>query len=266
MLGNIAVIALAFALGYLARNASACKHISFPNINHYGYFAKSQPMGIAQRNGDQIPGCPYEYLLGIYGRHHFAPFVKSFNPTLQKEDPEKYSLILDIMDAVHFCLILVDDICDNSLKRKDQTTAHMIYGSCETANRAYYVLTKVINRSMRERPVLGLELLKALEQILEGQDLSLVWRRDGLQAFNFADEERVPAYKNMAQLKTGMLFVLLGRLLNDGGDQLDDMFSRFGYAPLIALCHTDKELKRAVAGGTRNCKTIAKTFTLKNML
>ncbi|KHN94002.1 prenyl transferase [Metarhizium album ARSEF 1941] len=234
MAGEVAAVLSAFALGYLLQNRSHHETVASQPVQHYGY-DKSRSVQGNKEDRDKLPSCPYEYLLGIYGRHHFAPFIKAFRPALKEEDPEKYALILDIMDAVHFCLILVDDICDDSSKRKNQTTAHLIYGSCETANRAYFVLTKMINRAMRERPVLGVELLKALEQMLEGQDLSLVWRRDGLESFGYSEEERVPMYKHMAQLKTGTLFVLLGRLLNDGGDQLDDLFVRFGYGQMLPV-------------------------------
>ncbi|KAH8897625.1 prenyl transferase [Thozetella sp. PMI_491] len=234
---SIATFVSAFVLGYLLKHPSKLDTGLRRTIQQYGYAKRQKPLKKLIHDNAKAPDCPYEYLLNIYGRHHFAPFVKAFDGELKNRDPEKYTLILDIMDAVHFCLILVDDICDDSPKRKNQTTAHLIYGSSETANRAYFVLTKVINRAMREFPVLGTELLEALEQILEGQDISLVWRRDGLQAFAFGADERVLAYKNMAQLKTGTLFVLLGRLLNDGGNQLDDLFLRFGwYAQLQNDC------------------------------
>ncbi|KAI1121480.1 prenyl transferase [Nemania abortiva] len=227
--GHIATLVSAFGLGFLVKQTWGLDTDFRRTIQHYGYAKRWELLKRPIEDNDEGFDCPYEYLLNIYGRHHFAPFVKAFNEKMKVTDPEKYNLILDIMDAVHLCLILVDDICDDSPKRKNQTTAHLIYGSSETANRAYFVLTKVINRAMRERPVLGIELLKALEQILNGQDISLVWRRDGLEAFALGSDDRVSAYKNMAQLKTGMLFVLLGRLLNDGGDQLDDLFLRFGW-------------------------------------
>ncbi|KAK7984583.1 histone deacetylase [Apiospora arundinis] len=173
--------------------------------------------------------CPFEYLLAQYGKHHFAPFVKALSPSLKTEDPATYRLVLDIMDAVHFCSILVDDIADNSQQRKNKPTAHMLFGGPETANRAYLVLTRVINRTVRQKPQLAAEIMKALENILEGQDLSLVWRRDGLEdSFPSDDIGRRTEYKRMAQLKTGTLFVLLGRLLNNGEDDLDDKMTRFG--------------------------------------
>jgi hypothetical protein len=221
---DVLILLAVFFIGFIVRGSTTAKPPVLLPAQQYGYCKKSS----AKQGHRDEAGCPYEYLVGIYGCHHFEPFVKGFRPTLKREDPSKYTLILDIMDAVHFALILVDDISDNSYQRKNQPTAHLIYGASETANRAYLVLTRVINRALRERPVLGAELLKALEDILQGQDLSLVWRRDGLKSFPYQGNERIAAYKNMAVLKTGTLFVLLGRLLNDGGEQLDDLLTRFG--------------------------------------
>lgn len=222
--GNIAMLAIGMSMGFIAKSSAAPKPAMPKSIQHYGYCKK-----LSSEQDTQNVECPYEYLVKIYGRHHFEPLVKEFQPLLKQQDPGKYDLILEIMDAVHFALILVDDISDDSYQRKNHPTAHLIYGASETANRAYLVLTSVINRALRERPVLGVELLKALENILRGQDLSLVWRRDGLKSFRYQGDERIVAYKNMAALKTGTLFVLLGRLLNDGGDELDDLLTRFGW-------------------------------------
>lgn len=172
--------------------------------------------------------CPYEDLVNQYGRHHFQPFVDSLRPSIGRDDPAKYALVLDIMDAVHFCAILVDDIADKSSLRKNKAAAHVLFGETETTNRAYLVLTRIINRAMLEQPILAIELLKALEEIHRGQDESLVLRRGGLKTFPSGDSERLAAYKHMSRLKTGSLFVLLGRLLNDGGTELDDLLTRFG--------------------------------------
>nr|AFO69299.1 prenyl transferase [Epichloe gansuensis] len=234
---GIAALLSAFTIRYLVKNTSNYKSVVCQAIDHYGYdYKRTSHEGIGSSDG-KIPDCPYSYVISLYGHNHFSPFVDLLHPTLKAENPGKYSLILDIMDAVHICLIMVDDICDNSPKRKNQTTAHLLYGSCETANRAYFVLTKVINRAMKEQPVLGIELMRALELILEGQDMSLVWRRDGLRSFDSHGKESLLTYKKMALLKTGTLFVLLGRLLNQGGHQLDDLLGRFGwYAQLQNDC------------------------------
>lgn len=175
-----------------------------------------------------IPNCPFEYLIGIYGQHHFEPFVDKLKPSLSIDDPSRYQLILDIMDTVHFCAILIDDIADRSPLRKNLPAAHVVYGEAETINRAYLVLLHLVNRTIRESSVLAIELLDFLEKIHQGQDDSLTWRRDGLKAFPKSSNERLSAYRHMAELKTGSLFVLLGRLLNDGGTELDDQLMQFG--------------------------------------
>nr|BBD84645.1 putative prenyltransferase [Cordana terrestris] len=211
------------------RNNDQHQPISKSTNSHTHILISKHPMATAE--------CPYEYLLSQYGQHHFGPFVDKLRPSLSMEDPDKYTLVLDIMDAVHFCAILVDDIADRSPLRKNKAAAHVVFGETETSSRAYLVLTRVVNRAMRERPVLAAELLKSLEEIHQGQDQSLVWRRYGLNSFPLGDNERLVAYKRMARLKTGSLFVLLGRLLNDGGAELDDKLARFGwYAQLQNDC------------------------------
>ncbi|KJZ73003.1 hypothetical protein HIM_07575 [Hirsutella minnesotensis 3608] len=237
-INDLASVLVAFSIGFFAKGSASSKGSTVKTVleqaaEQYGY-CKELP---AERPAHADIDCPYEYLLRLYGKHHFRPFVTEFDPTLEAKNPAKFTLILDIMDAVHFALILVDDISDNSNQRKNQPTAHLIYGASETANRAYLVLTRVINRALREQPVLGVELLKALEDILQGQDMSLIWRRDGLDAFHYQGDESIQAYKKMATLKTGTLFLLLGRLVKDGGQDLDDLLTRFGwYAQLQNDC------------------------------
>lgn len=67
-------------------------------------------------------------------------------------------------------------------------------------------------------------LTQDLEDILEGQDMSLVWRRDGLGGFPISPVDRVAAYRRMASLKTGALFRLLGHTVL-GNKSMDDTFT-----------------------------------------
>jgi geranylgeranyldiphosphate transferase len=54
--------------------------------------------------------CPYSYIRQLYGHYHWAPFVHKLSPTLQYDDAAKYKMVLEIMDAIHLCLMLVDDV------------------------------------------------------------------------------------------------------------------------------------------------------------
>ncbi|KAL4748886.1 hypothetical protein BDW72DRAFT_179256 [Aspergillus terricola var. indicus] len=170
---------------------------------------------IGTQNPDKITGieCPYAYLRETYGHHHWAPFISKLSPTLESEDPSKYHLVNEIMDAIHLCLMLVDDISDGSDCRKGRPAAHKIYGPSETANRAYYRVTQFLAKTVLEHPRLAPWLLQDLENILHGQDLSLIWRRDGPSSMPADPHQRAEMYRQMASLKTGSLFRLLGHLV-----------------------------------------------------
>ncbi|THC98864.1 hypothetical protein EYZ11_001642 [Aspergillus tanneri] len=157
--------------------------------------------------------CPYGYIRQLYGKHHWAPFVHKLSPTLKDDNPDKYKMILEIMDVIHLCLMLVDDISDSSDCRKGKPAAHKIYGPSETANRAYYRVTQILNKTVQQFPRLAPFLMQNLEEILQGQDISLVWRRDGLRSLPTHADDRAAAYRKMASLKTGALFRLLGQLV-----------------------------------------------------
>ncbi|RAH74449.1 terpenoid synthase [Aspergillus aculeatinus CBS 121060] len=172
---------------------------------------------IGQKRPDTVTSfeCPYAYIRQIYGKYHWAPFVHKLSPTLKTDDPAKYKMVNEIMDAIHLCLMLVDDITDNSDFRKGKPAAHKIYGPSETANRAYYRVTQILNETVQRFPKLAPFLMQNLEEILAGQDLSLVWRRDGLSVFPTSHTERVAAYQKMASLKTGALFRMLAQLVKE---------------------------------------------------
>ncbi|KAK9858056.1 hypothetical protein MYU51_018809 [Penicillium brevicompactum] len=188
------------------------------------WYMKSQLIG--QMNPQQLTEfeCPYEYLRNIYGKHHWARFVNKLSPKLRYDDYPKYLMVLEIMDTIHLCLMLVDDISDGSYYRKGRPAAHTIYGPSETANRAYYRVTQIIAKTTKDFPKLAVWLTQDLEDILEGQDLSLVWRRDGLGGFPISASDRAAAYRQMASLKTGALFRLLGHTVL-GDDSMDETFT-----------------------------------------
>ncbi|KAI1075207.1 prenyl transferase [Whalleya microplaca] len=175
-----------------------------------------------------ITTCPYEYTRGIYGRHHWVPFVTKLAPDLKESDPDRFAMVLEIMDCMHLCLIMVDDITDESDYRKGRPAAHVIYGRSETANRAYLRVSQILNKTTQEFPRLTPWLTQSLAEILEGQDISLIWRRDGLASFPEAHADRVMAYRRMASLKTGALFRLLGQLVLENRS-MDDTMSKVGY-------------------------------------
>lgn len=172
--------------------------------------------------------CPYEYILQIYGRNHFAGIVNILNPTLAESDPIKFQTIMEIMDVTHFAAILVDDVVDNSSQRKGKPAAHTLWGGAETINRSYLRLVEVLVRTQRTRPELVPIFLENLAEIHEGQDISLVWRRDGAKAMPKTKSECLKAYRRGASLKTGALFRLVGQLVTEDKSK-DELMTRVGY-------------------------------------
>lgn len=54
--------------------------------------------------------CPYSYIRQIYGKYHWAPFIHKLSPSLKDTNPKKYQWILEVMDTIHLCLMMVDDV------------------------------------------------------------------------------------------------------------------------------------------------------------
>ena len=60
----------------------------------------------------------------------------------------------------------------------------------------------------------------------KGQDMSLVWRRDGFE-HTLDQESALDIYRHSAYLKTGALFRLVGQLVF-GSDEKDKVMSQVG--------------------------------------
>lgn len=86
----------------------------------------------------------------------------------------------------------------------------------------------------RDFPDLAPWLIQDLEDILEGQDLSLIWRRDGLAGFPVDAVDRVNEYRRMASLKTGSLFRLLGHMVLEN-QSMDEALTLVAYDFTLSL-------------------------------
>jgi hypothetical protein len=120
-----------------------------------------------QERIQDIP-CPYEYLLHVYGNNHFRKIILLLDPDIEEREPEWFALILEIMDAIHFGAILVDDVADNSVLRKGHVAAHRIYGCSETINRAYLKIFEIVQKCNAVKPSATTFILDNLTQIHKG--------------------------------------------------------------------------------------------------
>ena len=78
-----------------------------------GLLPSAKRLLVGKKNPSEITSmeCPYSYIREIYGMHHWAPFVNKLSPKLKAESPARHHMILEIMDGIHLCLMLVDDVC-----------------------------------------------------------------------------------------------------------------------------------------------------------
>lgn len=125
-------------------------------------------------------------------------------------------------------MVELPQVTDDSDCRHGLPAAHRFWGSGETANRAYLALVRVMDKTARDFPTLLPFLVANLREILEGQDLSLVWRRDGTDSLPSTYEARLAAYRRSAWLKTGALFRLVGQLVAEGPEH-DALMTQVGY-------------------------------------
>ncbi|GKZ24836.1 hypothetical protein AbraIFM66951_005123 [Aspergillus brasiliensis] len=179
--------------------------------------------------------CPFERGLSIYGHHHFAKFFNHLNPELETADPRYYELALDLMDALHMGGMLVDDVVDDSEFRKGHQAAHLLFGKNETVNRAYTRIFEALAKVAEHRPAVLRLVMNDIYEIHNGQDISLVWRRDGLPEMDKATA--LSTYRQMAYWKTGAIFRAIGHLVF-GDESRDEIFTRFAWC-----CHLQNDCK-----------------------
>lgn len=84
--------------------------------------------------------CPYSYIRQIYGKYHWAPFIHKVSPGLKDTNPKKYKWILEVMDTIHLCLMMVDDVSRQVCSFQPRT-----------ANTARYLITAIFGKASQQR-------------------------------------------------------------------------------------------------------------------
>ncbi|KAJ8965447.1 hypothetical protein NQ317_006445 [Molorchus minor] len=175
---------------------------------------------------------PFSYMLQVPGKNVRSKLAVAFNYWLHIPD-EKLIQITDIVQILHNCSLLIDDIQDNSILRRGIPVAHSIYGVASTINSANYAsfiaLERVLDLNHPEAVTI------ALEQILElyrGQGMEIYWRDN----FTCPSEEE---YKQMVIRKTGGLFMLAIRLMQLFSDNKSDYTRITGILGLIFQIRDD---------------------------
>ncbi|EAS02845.2 polyprenyl synthetase protein (macronuclear) [Tetrahymena thermophila SB210] len=125
--------------------------------------------------------------------------------------------IAGFIEVLHNCSLIIDDIEDDSLKRREKDAVHIIYGvdiSINAANYGYYApLNYLLNlKKYNQKTISQLSLIYAYEmsQIHLGQGWDLLWHNQKKESLKIPTEQQ---YLQMVVNKTGALFRMMIRML-----------------------------------------------------
>lgn len=215
---------------------------------------------ISKTGSDPIPDVitqPYTYISGIPGNNQNMRyrFIVAFNEMFfmihNKDILEEIGTIISIF---HHLSLLIDDIEDNSTRRRGQPAAHIQYGTPMTINCGNLMYFEALNRATNVLPGLMNRYSVSLDELLtrtnkilveemlnlhHGQGLDIYWRDTLL--LRWADESAelpsVGEYLLMVMNKTGGLFRLAVKLMALFADDSIDVAKLVPFANLLGIIY-----------------------------
>ncbi|VUZ42897.1 unnamed protein product [Hymenolepis diminuta] len=176
---------------------------------------------IPQFEDDDKILAPFNYLTQNSGKGMRTKLIKAFNWWLNIGQ-EKLDLLADIIETLHNASLIVDDIEDNSDRRRGKPAAHMLFGtplSINASNYAYFIaLKKALNLNHPDVPKIFAEQMIDLHR---GQGMDIYWRC----SLKCPTENE---YNDMVKRKTGGLFGMAVKLMQLFSTDTSD------YEPLLA--------------------------------
>lgn len=158
---------------------------------------------------------PYDYLKNQAGKELRTLLVTQFNEIL-KVSQDKVKEIVSLIDILHTSSLLVDDVEDHANLRRGKPAGHLIFGIPTTINSANYMYFILMEKCVKLSPNSFQIFLEEMINLHRGQGLDLYWR----ESFQCPTEDQ---YVNMVMNKTGGLFRLAVRLLQDNSNSGVDL-------------------------------------------
>ncbi|XP_022643971.1 geranylgeranyl pyrophosphate synthase-like isoform X3 [Varroa destructor] len=166
----------------------------------------SATLSASQINEEKILLQAYDYIASVPGKDMRKKLTLAFNLWLEVE-ADVCAKVAEIVMLLHNASLLVDDIEDDSRRRRGVPSAHRVFGLASTLNTANYVYFIALEKCLKLGRSSAIEVFS--EQLLElhrGQGMEIFWR-DSLVC---PTEEE---YELMVKRKTGGLFGLAVRLM-----------------------------------------------------
>ena len=166
-----------------------------------------------QTGGKNTRGILVEYIKDVFTERKFNEEHVSMPENLKKEIEETVhnkeeiymKKIIEDVNIVHNCSLMIDDIQDESEKRRGQPCSHIIYGIDQTINSAYMKCFELLQNIKNKYPEKSFHkiqevVIKIIHAAHVGQGLDLLWTK----------EQYIPTieeYNYMVQRKTGASFI-----------------------------------------------------------
>ncbi|KAJ5807346.1 geranylgeranyl pyrophosphate synthase [Penicillium robsamsonii] len=169
---------------------------------------------------------PIDYICGMPSKGVRSTLIDAFNYWL-KVDETTLENVKELVGFLHNASLILDDIEDCSPKRRGMPATHVLFGQSQVINSANYMFVRAVQAARQFHNPKAVEiLLEELENLYLGQSWDLHWK------YNLTcpspDE-----YMNMIDNKTGGMFRLLLRLIQDETSQdllpvFDRLITAFG--------------------------------------
>ncbi|TIA72860.1 hypothetical protein E3P91_01801 [Wallemia ichthyophaga] len=175
------------------------------NLHEFDNLNKNLDFNWSRHNENKLLE-PFVYLNSNQGKQFRLKLIDAFNIWLNL-DKTHLSIITNVIDKLHNASLLIDDIEDDSDKRRGLPVAHRIYGIPSTINTANYIYFQALS---------DLHSLEDFNLInIVNQELINLHRGQGMDLY-FRDNHICPStkeYLEMVNNKTGGLLRLAVRLM-----------------------------------------------------
>ncbi|PYH70516.1 bifunctional terpene synthase/polyprenyl synthetase family protein [Aspergillus vadensis CBS 113365] len=166
--------------------------------------------GLWYKPTDTALQAPIQYICSMPSKGVRSRMIEALNYWLEV-DEASLNKIGQLVDILHNASLILDDIEDNSPKRRGKPATHTIFGHSQAINSANFMFVQAVQVARQFRSPNAVEiLLEELENLYLGQSWDLCWKY----------KLKCPSpseYLNMVDNKTGGLFRLLLRLMQAEG-------------------------------------------------
>lgn len=166
---------------------------------------------------------PFNYIINTKGKNIRSVIIK-YLINFYDLDTKYINQFIKIIDVIHNSSLLIDDIQDNSLKRRGKECAHLKYGIPLTLNCSYLIIFKLLN-DINDINIKN-EIINTLYELHNGQGQD-IYISENIKFI------KLDNYLEIIKKKTSSLIVLIPKLIHSlkeikNYEKVFELFEKFG--------------------------------------